>query len=79
MNYQRDLLEYEKVKIESDIERIQWISEYERFKIEKEIEILSSSKEVKAEYFTPIELKNVSFSSFLNKILSFWGNMKLQT
>ena len=38
MNYQRDLLEYEKVKIESDIERIQWISEYERFKIEKEIE-----------------------------------------
>ena len=38
MNYKRDLLEYEKVKIESDIERIQWISEYERFKIEKEIE-----------------------------------------
>ena len=37
MNYKRDLLEYEKVKIESDIERIQWISEYKN-KIEKEIE-----------------------------------------
>ena len=30
MNYKRDLLEYEKVKIESDIERIQWIGEYKK-------------------------------------------------
>ena len=37
MNYKRDLLEYEKVKIESDIKRIQWIGEYKK-KIEKEIE-----------------------------------------
>ena len=37
MNYKRDLLEYEKVKIESNIERIQWIGEYKK-KIEKEIE-----------------------------------------
>ena len=37
MNYKRDLSEYEKVKIESNIERIQWIGEYKK-KIEKEIE-----------------------------------------
>ena len=37
MNYKRDLLKYEKVKIESNIERIQWIGEYKK-KIEMEIE-----------------------------------------
>ena len=37
MNYKRDLLEYEKVKIESNIKNIQRIDEYKK-KIEKEIE-----------------------------------------
>jgi len=37
VNYKRDLLEYEKVKIESNIKNIQRIDEYKK-KIEKEIE-----------------------------------------